>query len=264
MIITLHNSRGTATIDPYGGQIMSYVPTGGAEVLWRTTDAHIEAAKAGGKAPRGGVPVCWPWFGPHPADKAAPVHGLARIATWRVAQSTPDHAVLLFSTDGTNPAFPYKAEAKLEVTLGAALDVALTTTNTGSAPFRLTQGLHTYLHVGDVGRVEVLGLEHAHDNKGGGHRHGPVTIAGEVDLIYSPVTAPLRVVDRALGRTIVVDNRGCTEAVVWNPGSDKPDMPADGFRQMLCVEPANAKDAPTVQPGKTVTIATKLSVTPLG
>ncbi|MGD9738039.1 MAG: D-hexose-6-phosphate mutarotase [Bauldia sp.] len=263
MIITLKNDRGTATIDPYGGQVMSYVPAGGEDLLWRTTDAFLDEAKAAGKALRGGVPVCWPWFGPHPTDKAAPVHGLGRIATWRVVQSAPDHAVLAFATDGSNPAFPFAAEARLEVTLTGALDVALVTTNTGSAPFRLTQGLHTYLRVGDVGRVEVLGLENATSNRGD-HTPGPVTIAGEVDRIYSPVTAPLRVVDHALGRVITVDNRGCTEAVVWNPGSDKADMPAGGFRQMLCVEPANAKDAPTVQPGQSVTIGTRLSAAPIG
>src|SRR5688500_18327006 len=106
MIITLQNARGTATIDPYGGQVMSYVPAGGEELLWRTTDAMLDAAKTGGKALRGGVPICWPWFGPHPADQAAPVHGLARVATWRLVQSTPDHAVLVFATDGSNPAFP--------------------------------------------------------------------------------------------------------------------------------------------------------------
>lgn len=256
-MIVLKNKQGSATIDSYGGQVLSYVPEGGPDLLWTTTEALLQAAKASGKAPRGGIPVCWPWFGPHPDDKAAPVHGLARIATWQVVNATGDEAIFTFSTDGSNPLFPFAATAELRVLLTDALEVSLTTTNTGTAPFRLTSGLHTYLRVGDVGRVEVLGLEHATSNKGD-HSAGPVTIEGEVDRIYSPVTAPLRVVDHVLGRVIHVANAGCTEAVVWNPGSDKPDMPPGGYREMLCVEPANARDAPTLKPGERHTLSTRL------
>lgn len=259
-MITLKSGKATATIEPYGGQVMSYIPAGGEDVLWTTSTEHIDAARKGGKAPRGGVPVCWPWFGPHPSDKAAPVHGLARIATWKVAEAGPDRAVLTFATDGKSAAFPYAAEAKLEVTLSDALEVVLTTTNKGDKPFVLTDGLHTYLRVGDVGAVDLFGLENVASNKGD-RSSGAVTISGEVDRIYSPVTGVLKVVDRVLGRTIHVRNAGCTEAVVWNPGSDKPDMPAGSFRQMLCVEPANAKDAPTLRAGGSHRLSTKLSVT---
>ncbi len=259
-MITLKSGKAVATIEPYGGQVMSYIPDGGDDALWATTAEHIDAARKGGKAPRGGVPVCWPWFGPHPTDKAAPVHGLARIATWKVASAGPDRAVLTFATDGSNPAFPFAAEARLEVVLTDALEVTLTTTNKGDKPFVLTDGLHTYLRVGEIGQVEVRGLENVSSNKGD-KSAGPVTISGEVDRIYSPVAGELRVVDRALGRTIHVRNAGCTEAVVWNPGSDKPDMPAGGFRQMLCVEPANAKDAPTLRPGASHRLSTRLRVT---
>lgn len=261
-MITLQNDHGTATIHPFGGQVMSYVPRGGAEVLWRTTDSIVDATRASGKAPRGGVPVCWPWFGPHPDNKAAPVHGLARIADWRVGQSTAGQATLELAVDGSNPDFPHAARAVLGITLGDALLVALTTTNTGSTPFSLTQGLHTYFRVGDVGEVEVLGLEGAVSQKGDRSTE-PVRIDGEVDRIYAPVTGLLRIVDRSIGRVINVQNGGCTEAVVWNPGADKPDMPAGGYRNMLCVEPANARDAPTLRPGESHTISTRVWASPL-
>src|SRR5688572_29533737 len=142
-MITLRSGQSTATIEPYGGQVMSYIPAGGEDVLWTTSAEHLDAARKAGKAPRGGIPVCWPWFGPHSTDKAAPVHGLARIAAWKVADAGPDRAVLTFATDGSNPAFPYSAEARLEVTLSDALAVTLTTTNKGDKPFVLTDGLHS-------------------------------------------------------------------------------------------------------------------------
>ncbi|MCW5714382.1 MAG: D-hexose-6-phosphate mutarotase [Bauldia sp.] len=262
-MITLSSRGGTATIDFFGGQILSYVPAGGTDLLWRTSEEHLAAAKAAGKAPRGGIPVCWPWFGPHPTDTAGPGHGLARIGTWTSDHIHGDHGELKFSTDGSNPLFPYAADAWLYVAVSDVLEVTLTTINRSDRPFVLTQGLHTYLRVGDVEKVEVLGLEKATSNKGD-HTDGPLTIKGEVDRIYSPVTGPLRVKDPVLRRTIVVENAGCTEAVIWNPGSDKPDMPAGSFRNMLCVEPANAKDAPTVPPGGRARISTRIRAIPLG
>lgn len=261
-MITLRSGQATATIDPYGGQVMSYLPGGMADVLWRTTDDHLDAARRGGKALRGGIPVCWPWFGPHPADKSAPTHGLARVRTWQVVASGPDRATLALALDGSDTTFPQAAEGRIEVVLGEALEVRLTTTNRSPAPFRLTQGLHTYLRVGDIGTVEVRGLDGA-TSQNGDRADGPLAFAGEVDRIYHPVAGPLDVVDRALRRTIRVTNGGCSEAVVWNPWSDKADMPAGGFRQMLCVEPANARQAPTLQPGETATISTRLAATPL-
>ncbi len=261
-MIFLKGNGGHATVDAYGGQVMSYVPAGGSDLLWATSEAHLDTARASGKAMRGGIPICWPWFGPHPANKNAPVHGLARVAEWKVIETGPARVVLGFAADGANPDFPYAAEARLTITLAEGLTAALTTTNSGTAPFRLTSGLHTYLRVGDVGAVEILGLERVTSNRGD-RTDGPVTIAGEVDRIYRPVTAPLRLVDRELGRVITVENGGCTEAVVWNPGSDKADMPAGSFRQMLCIEPANAADAPTLAPGASHSISTRLTAAPL-
>jgi len=262
-MISLKSKHGSATVDAYGAQVLSYVPSEGTDLLWTSSEEHLQAAKAGGKAPRGGIPVCWPWFGPHPDDKAAPVHGLARIAQWQVVNAIGDEAILTFATDGSNPAFPHRATAELTVRLTDTLEVSLTTTNAGTTPFLLTNGLHTYLRIGDVGRVEILGLENATSNKGD-HSSGPVTLEGEVDRIYSPVTAPLRVVDHALGRVIHVANAGCTEAVVWNPGSDKADMPEGSYRHMLCVEPANARDAPVLNPGERHTISTRLWAVTVG
>jgi len=37
-----------------------------------------------GKAIRGGVPVCWPWFGPSLEDAQLPMHGFVRNRFWKL------------------------------------------------------------------------------------------------------------------------------------------------------------------------------------
>ncbi len=63
----IDNAGGVATLCLQGAHVVSWWPKSAAEpVIWVS-----EAAKYGpGKSIRGGVPVCWPWFGPHASDKA--------------------------------------------------------------------------------------------------------------------------------------------------------------------------------------------------
>ena len=52
--------------------------TGQKPVLWMS-DHGVFAPTA---ALRGGIPVCFPWFGPNLTDNSAPNHGWARISPW--------------------------------------------------------------------------------------------------------------------------------------------------------------------------------------
>ena len=60
--IVVENSFSSAVISLLGGHITSFVPAGKSDLLWMSNKSEF----APGKAIRGGVPVCWPWFG----DKA--------------------------------------------------------------------------------------------------------------------------------------------------------------------------------------------------
>jgi D-hexose-6-phosphate mutarotase len=67
-----------------------------------------------------------------------------------------------------------------------------------------------------------------------------------------------------LRRRIRIDKQGSAATVVWTPWADKAaamgDYTADGWRQMLCVESANAADnALTLQPGEAHTLAVRYS-----
>lgn len=250
-MIDITTDHATALVSPYGGQVLSFRPKGGEDLLFLSESAYY----APGKAIKGGMPVCWPWFGPDPEGKGRPGHGFMRNRLWDVL-STEVLAdgrirVCLGLTDNAETHFvwPHSFGLRLEVTIGEALDVALVTRNSGTAPFDLTQALHTYFRIGDIARTRVLGLEDCRyiDKMDGGAekvQDGAVTITGETDRIYTGVTGKLRIDDEALGRRILIDSTGSASAVVWNPwqatAKAMADLGDDDYQRMICVETTNA------------------------
>lgn len=264
-----------ATVALKGAQVLSYIPAGGREVLWLSPLARLDGAKPA----RGGIPVCWPWFGAHPEGGDRPAHGFARTAHWMVvATSASADAVSIQLALGPDTpkhgldGLECPLAASVEVRLGADLAVSLTTRNLGSQPARLTSALHTYFAVADIAeaRVEGLGLTSYIDQLDAGRIktcEGAIVFAGELDRIYQDATGEVMLVDKAGGRSIAVDKSGSRSTVVWNPGPAKAarlgDLGQEGYRQMVCIEPANAgADVVELSPGGMHTLATRISTLP--
>jgi glucose-6-phosphate 1-epimerase len=158
--------------------------------------------------------------------------------------------------------------------VGATLQLALTTRNTGAAPFDITQALHSYLAVGDIAEVAVLGLDGCRyiDKVAGPGaprpmQVGPVRFTGEVDRVYQAVPSELAVHDAAGARRVELRSEGSRTAVVWNPGADKAatiaDLGAPAHRSYVCVETANAGDEViALAPGAVHRMAVELSAAP--
>ena len=250
--IEINNSKAHATISTYSGQVLSYRPKGQQhDLLFVSDKAYYED----GKAIKGGIPVCWPWFGPDPEDQGRPAHGFVRNRQWGItaSESLADGStrvvLSLVDTDETRGIWPHPFRLDIEITVGDSLTVALVTHNTGDGSITISQALHSYFQVGDISKVRVLGLDGTDylDKVDGAARKtqaGPVTIAGEVDRIYLGVTGEQVIDDESLGRKIHITSRGCSTAVVWNPWSEiaasMADLGDDDYRKMLCVETANA------------------------
>ena len=265
------NRTGMAEIALQGAQVLTWAPVGQPAVVWLSPAAKFAA----GKSLRGGAPVCWPWFGPHPDDPAKPGHGFARNLDWQVVSagrvSDGTRLVLGFTPGPAQQAlWPYEAELELAVTVGEKLLMELSTRNTGTIPLSITQALHTYFHVGDIAAARVEGLDGCEyiDKVDGGARRrqtGAVKVEGEVDRIYLGCPGETVIVDDALRRRIRIGNRGSRSCVVWNPWAEKGakfgDMGDDGYRRMLCVETTNAgDDVVTIASGKSFTLATEYGV----
>jgi glucose-6-phosphate 1-epimerase len=275
-VLTAHNRHATARIALHGGQVLSFCPKGGADLLFLSDLAVFQP----GKAIRGGVPVCWPWFGADPLGLGRPAHGLARTRAWHLRRSATlpggETLVELGLTDSadTRALWPHAFDLTLEITVGATLSLVLTTRNTGNSPFQITQALHSYFAVGDIARTTVVGLDGCHyidkaQGAGGAvqQQAGAVQIHAEVDRIYTDAPASLAVVDGALQRRIALQVQGSRTAVVWNPwaaiAAGMADLDDDGYQRFVCVETANAADEViTVPPGGEHRLAVEIAVTP--
>lgn len=268
----LRRNNSVAEVALHGGHVVAF-SVDGEPVLW----VSRQALYAEGKAIRGGVPVCWPWFGPHPSDASKPAHGLARTRMWRaVGSAVADDGVtlrLVLADDAaTRALWPHAFALELAVTLGATLELALTMRNTGDTPISCGGALHSYFAVGDIARTRVLGLEGQRylDQLTGAEQTqvGPVTIVGEVDRIYADEAPHCAIEDEALGRRILVAKTGSRTTVVWNPWVDKAQRLADfgdaEYREMLCVETAMAgDDTVTLAPGEVHALRATIGVTVL-
>lgn len=276
IVVEVSNPHADASIALQGAHLMTWTPRGAHPVIWLSEDAKL----APGKSIRGGVPVCWPWFGPHAGEPGFPGHGFARTVPWalveteRLANGASRLVFRILQNDATRAQWPHPSELELHVVVGPTLEIELVTRNTGDAPITVGDALHTYFEVGDVRQVKVHGLDGCPyiDKVDGGARKrqsGPVVIAGEVDRIYLESTADCVIEDPVLERRIRIAKRGSASSVVWNPWIEKAakmgDLGKDGYLRMLCVESANADaDVVDIAPGAEHRLWVRYSVEDLG
>ena len=260
-VAQIRNAFAVATVSLHGGQVLAFQPHGQDPVLWMS--AH--SAYQPGKAIRGGIPVCWPWFGPHPSDPSRPAHGFARTSFWSVlsAAALADGAtqirLRLADDDISYDLWPHSFELRLVVTVAAQLRVELIARNPGPAPYTYSGALHSYFDVSDIAAISIHGLDGcAYIDKADGEQHkiqrGPVSIEAETDRVYLNATETCAIDDPGLDRRITIAKAGSRTTVVWNPWTEKARRLADfgdqEYQGMVCVETANADgDSITVAPG---------------
>jgi len=252
-VVEINNSFAQASIALQGAHILSFVPKGEKELIWMSDDATF----ATGKSLRGGVPICWPWFGPHASDSSLPSHGPARTVNWKpvASKALSDGATSIClemqQNEQVKKMCGHELQVQLHITVGKSLDIALQTKNLGDTSFTLGQALHTYFNVSDVQKVQVEGLEGCEyldkvDAFSRKKQMGAVTISQETDRVYVNTGNQMRIVDAGMKRAIVIQNQGSASAIVWNPWKETAekmgDLGQDGYLNMLCVETANAVD----------------------
>lgn len=256
-IIELDAPFGYARVAMQGAHLMDWRPAGQAPVLWLSEAALFKP----GKAIRGGVPICWPWFGPHPRGEH-PAHGFARTSTWALehAETSRDEAVLVWSLQDDaqiRTLWPHPFRLRYTQRFGQQLTLTLETEHLGSSPADYSFALHSYFNVGDVAEAAIEGLEGIHfaDKLTGDTRiqQGQVVLTGAMDRVY--LEAGQRyLMHRGQGLPALdIVSTGCPSAIVWNPwkeGAAKlADMAGEGWRSMLCLEHGAAlQDTITLQP----------------
>ena len=227
-----------------GAHVTSWQPAGHAPVLWMSRSSLFQP----GKPIRGGVPICFPWFGPHASDPSAPAHGFARTALWEVTEArTTADGVISLSLQTRIDSF----SVRFTVEFGPVLQMTLTTEpGPGSSTgLRFEDALHTYLSVSDVRNVSITGLEQVrYIDKVDGAAEKPATGAaieftGETDRVYFTTDSECHLHDPGRNRTIAISKSGSQSTVVWNPWIAKsarmPDFGDHEWPEMVCIETAN-------------------------
>jgi len=262
-MLYIHNQHARATVSLYGGQVLSYRPHGAEEdIFFLSEQAYFEP----GEAIKGGVPICWPWFGPEPENLGRPDHGFARTQMWMLQETAQNEdgstRILLSLTDNeqTRNQWPYAFRLALDIQVGNSLRISLHTHNQDERPFPITQALHSYFFTWEADQVEVLGLDSCTyldktQDYQASTQQGAVNFEGEIDRIYQQVPPTLKLHDPRFHRTLELHSSGSQTAVVWNPGeivaAPMLDLDSYDYKRFVCVETANAADEViTLEPGE--------------
>lgn len=271
--LQLDTAAGRVVIAHHGATVISYVPTGQRDLLWLSPDASVSP----GKAIRGGIPLCGPWFGPHELLATAATHGLMRTRTWdlvRVEKTAEDEICATFEVN--LPAEPTKGwahhvRASCKVTLHTALTVELSVTNTGLTPFMLSGALHTYFAVSDIHQVRVHGvgdrefIDFTHGRVRRRQPNGEFILTEEAANFFL-TNAPVKLADPSLARTVLISSSGHGATVVWNPWDKTSATMGDvgaNWPQFICIEPANIPEtAVPLLPRMTFALSTRISLEP--
>ncbi|NLS14527.1 D-hexose-6-phosphate mutarotase [Vibrio sp. SM6] len=254
-VVRIQHELANAAISLFGGHILSYQPKGESDLIWMSEQAVFDNKTA----IRGGIPICWPWFG----RIAAPAHGFARTSQWALVEHREnEHGVIielaLAENDDTLAIWPHLFDLRLRVEIGRELTAVLNITNTDVAPWSFSGALHTYLNVGDITQATIRGMGPCYLDSlnSGALTHGDETLqlSDTIDRVYTLPDNLITLNDPSLDRQLCVRNQGNNTAVLWNPWSEganaMSDMQNDGYQTMLCIE--STWHAPSLEQGKTL------------
>ena len=276
MTTTHETSNGSVTSTDQGAHLVQW-QVRGTPVIWVSRASEY----AVGRPVRGGVPICWPWFGPGRTGDLAPMHGFARITPWHLVQESAADGVVhltwqLTAADVADAPgvehFPQEFTARYSAVVdGDSATLSLTVRNEGVDDFDYEAALHTYLHVGDAQQIRITGLEGASyfDKvlQAPATQAGPLTLTGETDRVFSS-THTVEIHDPVLERRLVIEKSHSPTTVVWNPWVEKAaamsDFGDEEWQQMLCVEAAAVgEQGVRLAAGAEHTLSTVVRVLPL-
>ncbi len=266
--LVIEHPKVKAKISLYGGQVLSWQPCGEKEVFWLSKDSAFEE----GKAIRGGVPLCWPWFGAHPKDKKnkAGNHGFARGQLWQLDNIyiSEQGVEVCLSWQGENMSdlWPLACQLKQVLFFGHSFKQVLQMENLSTEDAYYTGALHSYFSVSSPENISISALEQSSfDDKLTGQLCQPQLLkngVGPVDRIYHTNNA-MNIVDSQWQRTIELKAVNTKQWVFWNPGvelaNNMADIHQNGEQEFVCLEAANTQ-MQLLAAGENITIEQEISV----
>jgi len=272
--VRIATAAASAEIYLHGAQVTQWQPSGGEEALFLSEKSRWDD----GRAIRGGIPVCFPWFRGKADNAKAPAHGFVRTREWRlesVAALGGGSATVECSTesdDSTRQWWPHEFRLVLKAEVGRVLRLELTACNPGPEAFRMEEALHTYLRVRNAQAARLRGLDGVTylDNLDANKakiQAGDLSFASPTDNAYLTAQSAVDLVDPGMRRVIRTVKENSATTVVWNPwqqgAAALADLGEEEWRQFVCVEASNIlAGAAEVEPGAKHTMTAEISVEP--
>jgi D-hexose-6-phosphate mutarotase len=243
-----------------GAHVTHYQPCPNHDVLWMSDSAVYQP----GAALRGGIPICWPWFGAATVGRDRPQHGYARTSDFRPISSRADEACssVVLALDTVNAPYPEwrnKLQLELEIRLQDSLWMELRSQYMGLETITVSNALHNYFAISSKEHISIptlTGLRYLDklQDYQEYRQSQPVVFDGEVDRVYRQTPARIELQDSGWHSVTTIETWGNNNLVVWNPGAEKAkamsDFTDNGYQHMVCIEPANAlAQSLTLQPG---------------
>lgn len=275
-VIVVNTELANAEISLHGATVLSYQPTQQKELLWLSKQAVFD----GKKAIRGGIPVCWPWFGKAEQaglQKDLSAHGFVRNQTWALEQVNElrnGHIELLLSISDSPESlaiWPHKFNLMLKVDIGETLSLALSTENLNEHAIQFTEALHTYFNIAEPEELEIDGLQLSthidtlYTDRDPEIQINKVQLTPPRDSVYLEQTGTLKLDDNGHRRFIVIEKENSNSSIVWNPGPEIvkgfTDIDNDAWQEFACVESGNIWDEGVeIAPHETHTLKVEYSI----
>ncbi|GAA4892684.1 D-hexose-6-phosphate mutarotase [Ferrimonas pelagia] len=244
-VIELEHGLHQLRVSRFGAHLLSWHYQG-KQQLWLSELADL----SGTKPIRGGVPLCFPWFGDL---QPGPSHGFARTSLWQLHEQGSDKLIFrLTESDATLALWPHRFEALLCIELEQhSLSLSLTVRNTDQHPWSFSGALHSYFAVDDVNQCQLPAIQgRYHHDKLSGQR-----LQFDTARVPVPVDSVVPDLHEMTFDAFTLRHHGADATVVWNPGlavaAKMADVDPASSHRFLCLEAAIAMTPIRLAPGQT-------------
>ena len=261
-LIEIENEFAKAVITTHGASVLSYQPQNQQDLLWVSSEAVFD----GSKPVRGGIPICWPWFG-NATTEGWPAHGFVRNQVWQLEKAEQlenGHTSITLQIEHTEQSKRYFSpdfKLSLKVEVGPKLRLTLSTKLQGTETAEITEALHTYFNIANPETLKVSGLagsmhfDKLDETKPAEPQGDLVELLPPRDSVYQNQSNDMVIHDTENQRNIHIKTDNVRSAVIWNPGPEIvksfSDINNQGWKEFACVEPGNVlSDAQIVTPEK--------------
>lgn len=265
----IHN-KGEGSVSLYGGQVLTWQPKGQQPVFWLSKDSKYSTTAA----IRGGIPICWPWFGGEVKAVEGNIeqvsnHGFARQSQWHLddIEISQSQLIITLSLSGKHFSKHWPATFKLsqKLVFSEQFEQTLTMTNLSEQPVEYTGALHSYFCISSPEKSNIPLLKSIKfDDKLSGEKGTLANISncvGPIDRIYHD-NQNQTVIDNGWQREINISSMNCQKWVMWNPGQateSMADMHQGSENEFVCLEAANT-DWQTIASQASVSISQKVTI----